>query len=101
MLEHYYEHMLHLAHEKHRHERLLEEKNRKLDRLKTRLSSRLDGLIRGQSVKVSGLSRAFLKQAVVVDEEKKKLDLLKAQLHALKSSPLTPRRQTQQNKCAL
>lgn len=90
MLEHY-AHMMHLMHEKHKHERMLEEKHKRLDKIKVRLRSGLDGFLKGRNVKISGLSREFMKQAVVVDEEKKKLDFLKTQLDALKNRPFQQR----------
>jgi len=83
----HYVHALHLlAHEKEKRERRLEEKKRKLEKIKTRFRGKLDDFLHGKHAEISVLSREFLRQAVVVDEEKKKLDAIHAKLAAAKRS---------------
>lgn len=82
-----YAHALHaLYHEKEKREKKLQEKERKLVKIKSRLRGNLDAFLRGKQARVSVLSRAFLRQSVVVDEERKKLDVLKARLGSAKTT---------------
>ncbi len=86
-----YLHALHLKHEKEKHERKLEEKHKKLEKIRHELRSGLDSFLKGRNAKVSELSRAFLKQAMVVDEEKQKLSILQSQLQVVKNAPFKNR----------
>ncbi|MBS3070140.1 hypothetical protein J4220_01395 [Candidatus Micrarchaeota archaeon] len=83
----HYSHALHALHrEKEKREKKLEEKQRKLVKIKTRLGENLDAFLQGKHARVSDLSRAFLRQALIVDEEKKKLGALQARLAKAKST---------------
>ena len=83
----HYSHALHALHrEKEKREKKLEEKQRKLVKIKTRLGENLDAFLQGKHARVSDLSRAFLRQALIVDEEKKKLGALQARLGKAKST---------------
>jgi exonuclease VII large subunit len=73
-----------IAHEKEKKEKKLEQDRKKLEKLRGKLRNRLDDFLRGKRVEVNSLSKAFLSQAIVVDEEKKKLDFLRARLEAAK-----------------
>ncbi|MEM4254772.1 MAG: hypothetical protein QXR53_00385 [Candidatus Norongarragalinales archaeon] len=83
----HYAHALHMLHyQKEKRERKLEEKKRKLVKIKVKLKDNLDAFLQGKQARVSGLSRAFLRQALAVSEEKKKLDALKARLASAKKA---------------
>ncbi|MFH1056612.1 MAG: hypothetical protein V1717_02340 [Candidatus Micrarchaeota archaeon] len=82
------QHYAHAAHiilqKKERHERKLAEESRKLAKIRVKLRGRLDDFLEGKQVRISQLSGDFLKQAVVVDGEKRKLDTIRARLDAVK-----------------
>ena len=69
-----------LLHEREKQHKKLEEQKEKLGRMRERLHDTLKAFNQGRQVKISGLSRAFLKQAVTVSQEKKKLHLIKTHL---------------------
>ena len=78
-------HVLHfIVHEKEKKEKKLDLDKKKLEKLRGKLRRRLDGFLKGKKVEVNSLSKEFLKQAIVVDEEKKKLEYLHARLEDAK-----------------
>ena len=88
-------HAAHAAHailqEKEKHQKKLEEGNTKLSRLRGKLRGKFTDFLSGKQVKIRELSREFLKQAIIVDDEKKKLEMLHSRLNAVRMAPFNPR----------
>jgi len=73
-----------LIHEKEKREKKLEQDRHKLSRLKERMHESFNEFLYGKQKRVNTLSREFLRQAIRVHSEKKKLELLDSKLSQLK-----------------
>ena len=70
-----------ILHEKQKHEKKFEQDKKKLGQLKIKLRSNFASFVKGrQQTQVGILSREFLKQAIVVENDKRKLDSLRGKL---------------------
>ena len=85
-----------LSHQKHEREKKLEAERKRLEKIREKLSVRLDDFFRGKQVKVRKLSGDFLRQAVVVDSERKKLEVLRQKLDTTKRSKFANKSQERQ-----
>ena len=88
-------HAAHMAHvillEKEKRQKKLEHDNKKLSKLRVRLREKFTDFMGGKQVKIRELSHEFLEQAIVVDEEKKKLDALHERIKVVRMAPFDPK----------